>query len=124
MEPTPDHGQSNEKKTYSPEPKDQPPIPMPADMPEDEFRPPVREGEGASDGAGGSSTSSNPSPAGTTPAAEPMPESILPDSATLHVLPVRQRTAVRAQYRVPRVARLHVAPSEGWGLAEGRLAKR
>jgi hypothetical protein len=38
---------------------------------------------------------------------------------------VRQRTMVRAQYRVPRVARLQVEPHTEWQwVAEGRLARR
>jgi hypothetical protein len=54
-----------------------------------------------------------------------MPDDIVPGKTTLHVQPVRQRTDVRAQYRIPRVARLQVAPATEWQrVAEGRLAKR
>ena len=94
---------------------------MPGDMPPDDFLPPARPGEA---GAGGAATSNEP-PAAGSPAAQPMPDDILPGKTTLHVLPVRQRTDVRAQYRAPRVARLQVAPATEWQrVAEGRLAKR
>jgi len=110
LNPTPDRGRTKEK-TYSPNPAEQPPTP--ADMEEDDFLPPAHGGDGATGGA----TSS--------PAAQPMPDAALPDKMTLHVLPVRQRTNVRAQYRVPRVARLQVSPQTDWlPVAEGRLARR
>jgi hypothetical protein len=99
---------------------------MPGDMPEDDFRPPVREGEAGAAGAGAAADRFPPTGAGNaTPPAEPMPDNIVPGDMTFHVLPVRQRTAVRAQYRVPRVARLQVEPQTEWQrVAEGRLARR
>jgi hypothetical protein len=126
MEPTPDRSHKSEP-TYSPKSNEEEP-PMPGKMPEDDFRPPVREGEAGGESAVKKDDPFKPGAGGaveSTPAAEPMPDDVVPENKTLHVLPVRQRTVVRAQYRVPRVARLQVAPQTEWQrVGEGRLARR
>lgn len=128
LKPTPDQGRP--ERTYS-EPGASEKPPTPADMEDDDFKEPLRNGSPSTEGAGTSGTGvADPFPAGSAaesaaPAAEPVPENILPDMSTLRVLPTRFRTDVHAQYRLPRVARLQIAPRTDWlPVAEGRLARR
>lgn len=123
LTPTPDRGRPS--RTYS-EPAESEKPPTPADMENDDFQPPLRNGATSTGGTGNSASGPDPFPSeNAAPAAEPVPEDILPDLSTLRVLPTRYRTDVHAQYRLPRVARLQVAPRTDWlPVAEGRLARR
>ncbi|MBL8852264.1 MAG: hypothetical protein JNG89_21505 [Planctomycetaceae bacterium] len=92
-----------------------------ADGPDTENDPFKKPNQGAGAGAAPANTDA-PMPGG---AAEPMPESILPQEMGLQVSPLRMRTLARAQYRIPRVARFDVTPEPArFSIAESRLARR
>jgi hypothetical protein len=84
-----------------------------SDVPEDDFSPTQR-------GSGESGTRTDPfNPPRTgegsqstepPPPAQPMEEDAIPGAEPVLYTPVRQRTLARARYRLPHVARLHVAP--------------
>lgn len=127
MSPKPDNGPTK-ARTYT-EPDDQKPNSATGGMPDDDFEP-VKRGSG---GAAGSADGPDPfvppsTPAGsggTQPPPTPMDEEVLPGANPVHISPLRSRTIARAQYRVPRVARLQVAPETKWFPAsEGRIARR
>lgn len=102
-------------------------------MPEDDFGPVQRESGGAAGSADGPDPFVPPStPAGTEggsgetqPPPTPMDEEVLPGANPVHISPLRSRTIARAQYRIPRVARLQVAPETKWLPAtESRIVRR
>jgi hypothetical protein len=56
---------------------------------------------------------------------QPIDDRDLPQEMGLEVSPLRTRTLARAQYRLPRVARLQVEPQTRWlGVTEDRLVQR
>lgn len=130
MTPQADRGPTNaqDKQTYDPADKNKTST---SGMPEDDFGA-VNRGTGGAPGKGGDPFVQPTTPAGT-PAGTgteekppaPMDEKSIPNAKPVQFSPSRSRTIARAQYRVPRIARLHVVPETRWlPASEGRIVQR
>lgn len=126
-EPIPDGNQSR-PRTYSSEPERAQPRTSTDNVPEDDFQPPSRGNSppsGTQDRFPPNVTPMGGNGGSAPPPARPLPDDETDGNLTLRVAPVRMRTSVQAQYRLPRVARLDVSPqAPASATAENRVASR
>lgn len=130
MSPQADKGptKADDKRTYRPGDRGKTST---GGMPDDDFVPPAKGGANGGTGPGDPfvpPTSPASTEAGTGTGEQPpapMGDEVLPGAKVMQIAPLRTRTIARAQYRVPRVARLYVAPETRWlPASESRLVQR